>query len=308
MKGAAMSVSNLPPGVSLAVSPLSWSNDVLEDLGADISLEQCLTDAAEIGYQGIELGRKFPRDPAVLGPLLDSYGLELASGWHSGFLAQRTVAQEMEAVAPHAQLLRALGAKTMVYGPCGRMYPDQPLDVGMSHRLRLDTQEMRDYADRLRAFEQRLEGEYGLRLAYHHHLMMVVETFDEVCRLIDRARCGLLVDTGHAAAAGFSYGALLERFGDLVTHIHLKDMRATRHAALKARDSSFNAAVRAGLFTVPGDGDLAFAPLAQWVRRTGYQGWLVVEAEQDPARSEARPKPATRRAFDLVTGLFGGVS
>jgi len=102
-------LSALPEGVRLGVSPLSWVNDVLEDLGADIPLEACLADAASVGYQGVELGRKFPREAEALAPLLRKHGLALASGWHSGFLAERSVEAEIEAVAPHARLLKALG-------------------------------------------------------------------------------------------------------------------------------------------------------------------------------------------------------
>lgn len=300
-----MTQTNLPAGVRLAVSPLSWTNDVLEELGGATPLDTCLAQAAAVGFAGIELGRKFPRDAAVLGPLLAAHGLRLASGWHSGFLAERDVAAELAAVADHARLLAALGCGAMVYGPVGRMAPGAALDLPMSHRLQLDAAEAAAYADRLREFDARLQGEYGLKLAYHHHLMMVLETFDEVCRVIDRARCGLLVDTGHAFAAGWDYHLLFDRFGDLVTHIHLKDVRADRRAQVRAQDLSFNDAVRMGLFTVPGDGAVDFAPVADFVRRSGYQGWLVVEAEQDPTRPEAEPQAATARAFQHITTVFG---
>lgn len=296
--------SALPQGVRLGVSPLSWANDVLKDLGADISLEDCLADAAANGYQGVELGRKFPREADALGPVLDRHGLALASGWHSGFLAERSAEAELEAVAPHARLLKALGAEVMVYGPCGRMAPGAPLDASMTRRVTLSRDEAVAYADRLGEFDKRLNGEYGLKMGYHHHLMMVVETFDEVCRVLDRARCGLLVDTGHAAAAGFDYVKLIDRFGDLVTHVHLKDVRTDRMARVRRDDLSFNQGVRSGMFTVPGDGDLDFAPIARFAKTSGYHGWLVVEAEQDPARPEAEPKAATARAFDLIASLF----
>lgn len=297
-------MTHLPRGVRLAVSPLSWTNDVLADLGGDIPLETCLDDAAANGFQGVELGRKFPRQAAALRPLLQARGLALASGWHSGFLAARSVAEEMAAVQDHAALLQAMGCGVMVYGPVGRMAPGAPLDLPMSRRLRLDAGEARDYADRLAAFDRQLQDRHGLRLAYHHHLMMVAETFDEVSRLIDRARCGLLVDTGHAVAAGFDPALLFDRFGDLVTHIHLKDVRADRLAQVRAGDLSFNAAVRAGMFTVPGDGCVDFFAVSRFVRRTGWQGWLVIEAEQDPARPEAEPKSATRRGFHHISTLF----
>lgn len=294
----------LPDGVRLAVSPLSWANDVLEDLGADISLETCLNDAAETGYQGVELGRKFPRDAATLQPLLESHGLALASGWHSGELAERDVDAEMQAVAAHAGLLRAMGCKVMVYGEVAMMAPGAPLDVPMSKRVVMPKDDVAAYAGRLTEFGRRLNGAYGITLAYHHHLMMVAETFDEISHLFDQAgrEVGLLLDTGHAVAGGFDYCRLVERFGDRIAHIHLKDVRGPIIGDVRAGDLSFNTGVRTGMFTVPGDGIVDFTPLARFVRESGYRGWLVVEAEQDPAL--APPRPAVTRAFDHILHTF----
>lgn len=303
-----MTPTALPDGVRLAVSPLSWANDVLEDLGADIPLETCLTEAAAAGYAGTELGRKFPRDPAVLGPLLDHHHLALASGWWSGELAERDVDAEMAAVAPHAALLRALGCTTMVYGEVAMMTPGAPLDAPMSRRRRMPAADVAGYAARLTEFGRRLAGDYGLVPAYHHHLMMVAETFDEISSLVDASgpELGLLLDTGHAVAAGFDYTRLIDRFGDRIVHIHLKDVRPDRLAAVHAGDDSFNGAVRGGLFTVPGDGSVDFAPLARFVASSGYKGWLVVEAEQDPA--VAPPLPAVTRARAHILSTFASIA
>lgn len=294
----------LPAGVRLAVSPLSWASDVLEDLGADISLETCLGDAAEVGYEGVELGRKFPRDPDVLGPLLDSFGFALASGWHSGELAEREVDAEMAAVAAHARLLRAMGCKVMVYGEVAMMASGSPLDEPMSQRLIMPKEDVPAYAARLTDFATRIAGEYGLKLAYHHHLMMVAETFDEVSSLFESTGpdVGLLLDTGHAAAAGFDYARLIDRFGDRVAHVHLKDVRTPILQDVRSADLSFNMGVRKGMFTVPGDGSVDFSPLARFVRSRGYTGWLVVEAEQDPVM--APPRQAVVRAKDHLATIF----
>lgn len=296
------SLSSLPPGVRLGVSPLSWANDVLEDLGANIPLETCLDDAATIGYQGIELGRKFPRDAATLRPLLESRGLALASGWHSGELAERDVNAEMAAVAPHASLLRDMGSSVMVYGEVAMMTPGAPFDAPMSKRLVMPDDAVADYVSRLTEFSKRLLGQYGLQLAYHHHLMMVAETFDEVSTLFDQAgsEVGLLLDTGHAVGAGFDYALLIERFGDRIAHVHLKDVRSHVMEAVRGSDLSFNGGVRRGMFTVPDDGDIDFGPVAEFVQSGGYKGWLIVEAEQDP--EVAPPRPAVAKAFNKVLG------
>ncbi|WP_108259968.1 myo-inosose-2 dehydratase [Mangrovicoccus ximenensis] len=297
-------ISVLPPGVRLAASPLSWANDVLEDLGAEIPLDTCLSDMAAAGYEGTELGRKYPRDPAVLGPLLAEKGLALASGWHSGALAERSVAAEIAAVADHARLLQALGAEVMVYGECAMMAPGSPLDAPMSARRIMPEGEIAAYAARLTEFGRHLQAEYGLALAYHHHLMMVAETFDEIAAILDACgpEVGLLLDTGHAVAAGFGYEDLIARFGGRIVHVHLKDVRPDMLRAMREGDLSFNDAVRSGMFTVPGDGMVDFAPLARFAATSGYRGWMVVEAEQDPAK--APPAPAVSRAFDHVLSVF----
>ncbi|HZX27957.1 MAG TPA: myo-inosose-2 dehydratase [Telluria sp.] len=288
----------------VAVSPLSWTNDVLEDLGNDTPLEQCLSEAATAGFAGTELGRKFPREAQTLKPILNQHSLQLASGWHSGFLAERSVEEEMKAVAPHAELLQALGAKVMVYGECGVMVPEVPLDVPMSTRLTLTAADMSAYAERITRFARCLDEHYGLRLAYHHHLMMVAETLDEVSALFEQTgpEVGLLLDTGHAAAAGFDYRVLLERFGQRIVHIHLKDVRAEVMQTVREQDLSFNEGVRRGMFTVPGDGSVDFGALAAFVRDTGYAGWLVVEAEQDPMK--APPLETVSRARRFIAATF----
>lgn len=294
--------SFLPKGVHLAVSPLSWTNDVLDDLGGGTPVGTCLREAAGAGYQGVELGRLFPRDPARLHPLLTGHGLSLASGWYSGELAARDVAAERAAARDHAGLLSAMGCGVMVYGEVAMMAGEAPLDAPMSRRLMLE--DPGGYAARLTEFAKWLTGEYGLRLAYHHHLMMVAETFPEIAAIFDAAgpEPGLLLDTGHAAAAGFDHMRLIDHFGDRIVHIHLKDIRPQVMARIRAEDASFNSGVRAGMFTVPGDGAIDFAPLARFVRDSSYQGWLVVEAEQDPAL--APPRAAVRRAMGHLETIF----
>ena len=263
-----------------------------------------LAEAAAAGYVGVELGRKFPREPEVLGPILERHGLALASGWYSGFLAERDVATEMQEVTAHANLLKTLGAKVMVYGECGAMVPEAPLDVAMSTRRKLTPAEMQAYAARLSDFATQLLATYGLRLAYHHHLMMVAETFDEICTLFDctTPAVGLLLDTGHCAAAGFDYRELLKRYGNRIVHIHLKDVRADVMRTVRSGDLSFNAGVLNGMFTVPGDGSVDYAGIADFVRRTDYAGWIVVEAEQDPVK--APPLATVTRARRFIAGLL----
>ncbi len=291
-------------GVTLGVSPLCWTNDVLDDLGGDIPLETCLQQAAQAGYGGIELGRKFPRTVSELAPLLNAAGLQLASGWHSGFLADRSVEDEVAAVRDHASLLQQLGAKVMVYGECGQLPGATPLDEPISLSPALSRVDLTDYASKVNAFADVLLRDYGLKLAYHHHLMMLVEHDDELARFLQHTshNVGLVLDSGHAHAAGVDIAAVLSKYGQRIVHIHLKDVRPAMLQRLYDEDLSFNDAVRAGLFTVPGDGCIDYAPIINFVKNAGYQGWLIVEAEQDP--QQAPPLATASRAAHWVSEQF----
>ena len=296
-----MKNSGLP--VRLGVSPLSWTNDVLEDLGRDIPLETCLREASQIGYEGVELGRKFPRNSKELLPKLSEYRLQLAAGWYSGFLAERSLEAEWTAAADHIQLLAECGSRVLVYGECGKMPGDAPLDLPLSQTPLLTSIDLPAYAKKVGEFSARLK-QRGIVLAYHYHLMMLVERGEEITAFFKATPepVGLLLDTGHAYAAGADYGQILERFGKRVTHIHLKDVRRKVLEEVRKNDLSFNAGVRAGMFTVPGDGDVDFTAIGEFIRTSGYRGWVVVEAEQDPAKAD--PKLYTEKAYHFIRKLM----
>jgi inosose dehydratase len=293
----------LLPGVHLGVSPLSWTNDVLTELGGDIPLEACLKDAAEIGYEGVELGRKFPRGGQKLSSILSSYGLRLVGGWHSGFLTERSVEEEWKAAAEHVRLLKDCGSRVLIYGECGLMTGTSPWDEPLSKRPHLKASEFSRYADKLGEFAVRL-NETGITLAYHHHLKMLVERAEEIDAFCGSTReeVGLLLDTGHAYAAGADYAEIIRKFGSRVVHIHLKDVRGDTLERARKNDWSFNSAVREGMFTVPGDGDIDFSAIGRFVRTSGYRGWIVVEAEQDPAK--APPRLYAGKAYEYVRELL----
>ena len=294
-----LTTATFEKSVKLGVSPLSWVNEVLEDLGRDTPAETVLTEARQAGFSGVEMSRAFPTDPIALNSLLTAHDLSFVSGWFSGFLADGTVEDALKAVLPHATLLRAAGCKVMVYGECGNM-AENALDVPLAERLTIAGGDMAGYGDRLTQFADALYQQFGLKLAYHHHLMMVAETLDEVRAVMANTgqSVGLLLDTGHAAAGGFDYSILIEEFGPRINHIHLKDVRANTMAKVRAQGISFNDGVRLGMFTIPGDGSLDFGPIARFVENSDYAGWLVVEAEQDPAK--APPAETVARAYRFV--------
>jgi inosose dehydratase len=287
----------------LGINPLTWSNDDLPSLGAANSLETCLSEARTAGYDGVELGHKFPREAALLGPLLERHGLSLVSGWYSLRLLQRDVDAEFEAMAPHFELLAALGCEVMVACEVTSCIHGD-INARLSARPRMAPGDWARFGDRLTRLAERMHAE-GLRLAYHHHMGTVIQTGEDIDELMLRsgAAVGLLLDTGHLRFAGDDPVAAAERHASRIVHVHCKDLRPSVLAGVLNRDTSFLDAVVQGVFTVPGDGCIdypgVFAPLA----RAGYSGWLVVEAEQDPVI--ARPLHYARLGHAYLQRVAG---
>ncbi|HKB81823.1 MAG TPA: myo-inosose-2 dehydratase [Burkholderiales bacterium] len=270
--------------VKIGINPISWANDDLPELGGDTPLETILSEGSEIGYQGFELGNKFPKKPAALRKVLAQYGVELVSGWYSGELARRSVEEEIQAVGPHLQLLAKNGANVMVYGEVADSIQGKQ-SVALSRRPQFagDAQ-WHDYAKKLDAFA-RYTLSQGIGLAYHHHMGAYVETVADVDRLMSLTGpgVGLLLDSGHIAFAGGDPVDVLKRHIARVCHVHCKDVRPAVAREARRQDWSFLDSVLKGVFTVPGDGNVDFKSLLQVLYYHDYRGWLVVEAEQDPA-------------------------
>jgi inosose dehydratase len=286
--------------VRIGINPLTWTNDDLPELGEENSLEKCLSEAKLAGYEGVELGRKFPRDPVVLGPILRNFKVDLVSGWYSARLLERSAEDEIQAMQPHFTLLKALGAKVMVFAEVSRcVHGDR--SIALSKRPRLADKEWKPFCERLDAVARHLEAQ-GLKLAYHHHMGTVIQSEEEVDRMMaSTSAVGLLLDTGHLSVAGGEPTRALERHADRIVHVHCKDVRKEKLARARERDLSFLDAVLGDVFAVPGDGSIAFEPILRGLAKRGYQGWLVVEADQDPAR--AHPLTHARIGHDCLRPL-----
>ncbi len=272
--------------IRYGTNPIAWSNDDDRSLGAGIGLEQCLDEAAGIGFDGIEMGHKFPRDPAALRAVLAPRGLALVSGWYSLQLLSRSLAEEKRALRPHLDLLAAMGCKLVIACETSNaIHGRADMPIGQSPVLAdEDWPRFGARVEEIAAFC----AERGLVLAYHHHMGTVVETEAEIDRFmaVSGPATKLLFDTGHCYMAGADPAAVLARHMDRVVHIHAKNVRPAVLGRARAEDWSFLQAVRAGVFTVPGDfeGGVAFDPVLSVAAAAGYAGWLVIEAEQDPAR------------------------
>jgi inosose dehydratase len=268
--------------VRIGINPISWSNDDLPSLGGETPLETALTEGKRIGYQGFELGNKFPRESHALRTVLGAHGLALVSGWYSGRLARGTVEDEIAAVGPHLELLADNGAKVMVYGEVADSIQGAPQPLYKRPRF-FTTAQWDAYADRLTRFARHTLA-HGVRLAYHHHMGAYVEAPGDVDELMARVgdEVGLLFDTGHMTFAGGDAVAMLRRHVKRVCHVHCKDVRPEVIRLARNGNWSFLQSVINGAFTVPGDGVIDFPAVVALLREHGYEGWLVVEAEQDP--------------------------
>ncbi len=281
--------------VRIGVNPIGWTNDDLETLGDETSLDTCLAEARAAGYAGIELGRKFPRRPAELRAVLREHGLDLVSGWYGSHLLRQGAKEEIAAMQAHAGLLAALGCTALVFAEETGCVHGR-LGVPLSSRPRLAEGDWPKFGEALSEVAQHLAGR-GMRLVYHHHMGTVVETEAEIDRLMETTdpAVGLLLDTGHLTYAGGNVLAVARRHARRVAHVHCKDVRPAVLADARRRDQSFLDAVVAGVFTVPGDGCIDYRALLEILRETRYAGWLVVEAEQDPAK--AHPLTYARMGF-----------
>jgi len=269
--------------VTLAINPITWTNDDMPELGGDIPLDVCLAEARLAGYAGIELGGKFPRRAQELRPILARHRLELASGWYSAQLCRRPASEELVAIADHLDLLAAMGCKAMVFAE-GHGSTDGNPAAPLSARPVLAESAWPGFCETLNEVARHLRGR-GVRLAFHHHMGTVVQTEAEIDRLMASTDddVGLLLDTGHLLFAGGDPVAVARRHGSRIVHVHCKDVRAEVLGAVLRDDRSFLQAVLDGVFTVPGDGAIDFAAVLHALCGAGYAGWLVVEAEQDPA-------------------------
>ncbi|MEZ5724447.1 MAG: myo-inosose-2 dehydratase [Paracoccaceae bacterium] len=267
-------------------NPIAWANDDDQSIGADIPTEQILREAGrEIGFDGIENGHRWPDDPEALKALLGGYGLRFISGWYSTELLTRSVEDEIAAVQPHLAKLKANDCKVCIACECSNTVHGSP-DIPVNDRPRLSAAEMAAFGAKMEAFAAYLAGQ-GIRLAYHHHMGTVVESPEEIDAFM--AATGpathLLFDAGHCTFGGGDPVAVLRKHAPRIAHFHAKNIRRDVTRRVRAENMSFLQGVLAGAFTVPGDpeGAIDFVPLLRILADHGYDGWLVIEAEQDPA-------------------------
>ena len=286
--------------IKLACAPINWTNDDAPDLGAELTYQQCLSEMALAGFQGSEIGNKFPRDVDVLKKALKLRNLEICNSWFSCFFTTRPEAYTIEQFIKLRDFLYELGAK--VIGIC---------DVGLSVQGDLTaplyentpTLTEEHFEKIARGCEKlgKLAQEKGMKIGYHHHMgtgIQTYEQFDKLLDMVDPSLMGTLIDSGHFTYAGEDAVEGFRKYIDRCVHIHLKDLRRKVWEDVGPRRYSYVGSVIEGVFTVPGDGDMVdWDGIFDVIKNSSYEGWIVIEAEQDPHIYDPLEYAQKTRAF-----------
>ena len=269
----------------LGISPICWWNDDLAELSDDVSLDECLRQASLAGYTGMETGRRFPMSMAELGPVLDKHHMSVCGGWFSGTVLSGDLEENKARIRAQMDLFIAARAPCIVYGEVARSIQGDR-SKPLAQKVKLDDAQMKTYARAMTTFGEWC-ADQGMPLAYHHHMAAVVETEPELNAFMSHSGPGipLLFDAGHMAMAGGDVLRVIDTHHARITHVHTKDVRLDVIADLDRTRESFLDAVMKGAFTVPGDGALDFEAIVKRCAHHGYEGWFVVEAEQDPKKA-----------------------
>ena len=264
----------------LGIAPIAWWNDDLAELSDDVSLEECLRQASVAGFTGMETGRRFPMDMAELGPILNKFGISVCGGWFSGLLLDGDLEVEKDRVASQHAFFKAAGAPCIVYGETARSVQGIK-SAPLASKPKLTEAETAAYGRKVSDFADWC-AKGGMPIAYHHHMAAAIETEAELDLFMRHSSVPLLFDAGHMAFADGDVLRVLDNHHRRITHVHTKDIRRAVIDSLDRSRESFLDAVVKGAFTVPGDGSLDFEAIVKACAHYGYEGWFVVEAEQDP--------------------------
>ena len=292
--------------VKLGIAPIAWTNDDMPDLGKENTFEQCVSEMALAGFTGSEVGNKYPKDPEVLKKALELRGVEICNQWFSSFLITKPFEEVEKEFRAQLAFLKAMGAKVIgaseqSYGVQGQL--DTPI---FGHKYEMNDQEWDTFCTGMNKLGKIAKEEYGIALTFHHHMGTVVQSLAEVDRMMentDPEYVSLLFDTGHFTYCGEDPLEVVKKYVHRIKHVHLKDIRPEVVEQVKKENMSFLAGVRAGAFTIPGDGCINYDPIFKVLEEAGYEGYMVVEAEQDPAK--ANPLEYAIRARKFIAEKTG---
>ena len=292
--------------VKLGIAPIAWTNDDMPDLGKENTFEQCVSEMALAGFTGSEVGNKYPKDPEVLKKALELRGVEICNQWFSSFLITKPFEEVEKEFRAQLAFLKAMGAK--VIGASEQSYSVQgQMDTPVfGHKYEMNDEEWDTFCTGMNKLGKIAKEEYGIALTFHDHMGTVVQSLAEVDRMMentDPEYVSLLFDTGHFTYCGEDPLEVVKKYVHRIKHVHLKDIRPEVVEQVKKENMSFLAGVRAGAFTIPGDGCINYDPIFKVLEDAGYEGYMVVEAEQDPAK--ANPLEYAIRARKFIAEKTG---
>ena len=292
--------------VKLGIAPIAWTNDDMPDLGKENTFEQCVSEMALAGFTGSEVGNKYPKDPEVLKKALELRGVEICNQWFSSFLITKPFEEVEKEFRAQLTFLKAMGAKVIGASEQSHSVQGQMDTPIFGHKYEMNDEEWDTFRTGMNKLGKIAKEEYGIALTFHHHMGTVVQSLAEVDRMMentDPEYVSLLFDTGHFTYCGEDPLEVVKKYVHRIKHVHLKDIRPEVVEQVKKENMSFLAGVRAGAFTIPGDGCINYDPIFKVLEDAGYEGYMVVEAEQDPAK--ANPLEYAIRARKFIAEKTG---
>ena len=293
--------------VKLGIAPIAWTNDDLPELGKENTFEQCVSEMALAGFTGSEVGNKYPKDTDVLKKALDLRGVQICNAWFSCFFTTKPQEETIEEFIKHRDFLYEMGAK--VIGCSEQGHSIQGLNKPIFDEKPVFTNEEWEKLAKGMNRLAELAAEKGMKVSLHHHMGTGIQTPEEVDRFMEMTNDDvyLLFDTGHmyfSEGTQESVDAIIDKHVDRIVHVHLKDVREGVLKTLKEEKWSFLKGVNEGVFTIPGDGVVDFDHTFDVLAKVEYEGWMVVEAEQDPAKANPLEYAIKARKFiNEKTGL-----
>ena len=271
--------------IKLGIAPIAWSNDDMPELGGDTPIEQCLEEASSAGFNGIELGGKFPRNPGITNFLLNKYNLKMPGGWYGSLLRGRSAKEEWDAMQDHLNLLKLVKADVFVFADVSGSIQGEETKK-LSSRPSMEKNEFEEYCKKINEISNRL-NDSGIPISYHEHMGTIIQTEQDVDRFLNSTNNNtyLLYDTGHLLFAQADYQRILKNYISKINHIHCKDIRMNILKQSLEQDLSFRESFLKGVFTVPGDGCIDYEPLFKILYDYKYNDWLIIEAEQNPKKA-----------------------
>lgn len=292
--------------VKLGIAPIAWTNDDLPELGKENTFEQCISEMALAGFTGSEVGNKYPSNTDELKKALDLRNIQICNAWFSTFFTTKPYEYTENLFREHAEFLQTMGATIVGVAEQGNSIQGMTDKAVLVDKPYFTDEEWKKVSTGLEKLGE-VAKEYGLSLGYHHHMGTGVQTLEEIDQLMDMTnpdKVKLLFDTGHCTFSEVNPLTVIEKYIDRINHVHLKDVRANVLEKVKKENWSFLKSVKEGVFTVPGDGMINFDPIFNVLEKNDYNGWLVVEAEQDPAKANPLEYAIKARKFiNEKTGL-----